>query len=43
MKTMISATVATLSLGVGAAFAQGLPAGFNRTGLRSHRRPPSPH
>jgi hypothetical protein len=30
MKTMILATVATLSLGVGAAFAQGLPAGFHQ-------------
>jgi hypothetical protein len=29
MKTMILATVATLSLGVGAAFAHGLPAGFS--------------
>jgi hypothetical protein len=29
MKTTILATVATLSLGVGAAFAQGLPAGFH--------------
>jgi hypothetical protein len=29
MKTMILATVTTLSLSVGAAFAQGLPAGFN--------------
>jgi hypothetical protein len=29
MKTILLATVATLSLGVGAAFAQGLPAGFH--------------
>jgi hypothetical protein len=28
MKTMILAAIATLSLGVGAAFAQGVPAGF---------------
>jgi hypothetical protein len=29
MKTILLATAATLSLGVGAAFAQGLPAGFH--------------